>query len=44
MPLPAQCLCQAEAAAVLTAEGRSPGELDLMNYAEQQAGVAGREA
>lgn len=35
---------RAEAAAVLTAEGRSPGELDLMNYAEEQAGVAGREA
>lgn len=28
---------RAEAAALLTAEGRSPGELDLMNYAEGQA-------
>lgn len=27
---------RAEAAALLTAEGRSPGELDLMNYAEEQ--------
>jgi uncharacterized damage-inducible protein DinB len=31
---------RAEAAALLTAEGRSPGELDLVNYAEEQA--AGR--
>jgi len=28
---------RAEAAAGLTAEGRSPGELDLINYAEEQA-------
>ncbi len=28
---------RAEAAALLTAEGRSPGELDLINYAEGQA-------
>lgn len=27
---------RAEAAALLTAEGRSPGELDLTNYAEEQ--------
>jgi uncharacterized damage-inducible protein DinB len=27
---------RAEAAALLTAEGRSPGELDLINYAEEQ--------
>jgi hypothetical protein len=26
------------------AEGRSPGELDLINYAEEQAGGAGTEA
>jgi len=32
---------RAEAAALLTAEGRSPGELDLINYAEEQA-AAGR--
>jgi uncharacterized damage-inducible protein DinB len=31
---------RAEAAALLTAEGRSPGELDLINYAEEQAGSA----
>ncbi len=31
---------RAEAAALLTAEGRSPGELDLINYAEEQAGGA----
>ena len=31
----------AEAAALLTPEGRSPGELDLINYAEAQAGDAG---
>jgi uncharacterized damage-inducible protein DinB len=35
---------RAEAAALLTAEGRSPGELDLINYAEEQAGAAGRES
>jgi uncharacterized damage-inducible protein DinB len=35
---------RAEAAALLTAEGRSPGELDLINYAEEQAGVDGTEA
>ncbi len=29
---------RAEAAALLTAEGRSPGELDLINYAEEPAG------
>ena len=29
---------RAEAAALLTAEGRSPGELDLIDYAEEQAG------
>ena len=28
---------RAEAAALLTAEGRSPGELDLVNYAEERA-------
>ena len=28
---------RAEAAALLTAQGRSPGELDLINYAEEQA-------
>ena len=28
---------RAEAAALLTAEGRSPGELDLIEYAEEQA-------
>lgn len=32
---------RAEAAALLTAEGRSPGELDLINYAEERAEVAG---
>jgi uncharacterized damage-inducible protein DinB len=35
---------RAEAAALLTAEGRSPGELDLINYAEERAGVGGTEA
>lgn len=30
---------RAEAAALLTAAGRSPGELDLFNYAEEQAAV-----
>jgi uncharacterized damage-inducible protein DinB len=34
---------RAEAAALLTAEGLSPGELDLINYAEEQAEV-GKEA
>jgi uncharacterized damage-inducible protein DinB len=29
---------RAEAAALLTAEGRSPGELDLFDFAEEQAG------
>jgi len=28
---------RAEAAALLTAEGRSPGEIDLIFYAEEQA-------
>ena len=28
---------RAEAAALLTAEGQSPGELDLINYAEEEA-------
>jgi len=28
---------RAEAAALLTGEGRSPGELDLINYAEERA-------
>jgi uncharacterized damage-inducible protein DinB len=32
---------RAEAAAILTAEGRSPGELDLINYAEEQGVAAG---
>jgi uncharacterized damage-inducible protein DinB len=32
---------RAEAAALLTAEGRSPGELDLINYAEEQAARRG---
>lgn len=38
---------RSEAAALLTAEGRSPGELDMINYAEALAGrseEAGREA
>ncbi len=35
---------RSEAAALLTAEGRSPGELDLINCAEEQAGVGGAEA
>ena len=30
---------RSEAAALLTAEGRSPGELDLMDFAEAQAGT-----
>ncbi len=29
---------RAEAAALLTAEGRSPGELDMINYSEELAG------
>ena len=32
---------RAEAAAILTAEGHSPGELDLINYSESLVGVAG---
>ena len=35
---------RAEAAALLTGEGRSPGELDLINYAEEQTGVDSTEA
>jgi uncharacterized damage-inducible protein DinB len=35
---------RAEAAALLTAEGRSPGELDLIIYAEEQAGVGDTKA
>ena len=31
---------RSEAAALLTAEGRSPGDLDLGDYAEQRAGAA----
>jgi uncharacterized damage-inducible protein DinB len=31
---------RSEAAALLTAEGRSPGELDMVDFAEEQAGVA----
>jgi uncharacterized damage-inducible protein DinB len=31
---------RAEAAAILTAEGRSPGELDLINWAEERAETA----
>ena len=34
---------RSEAAALLTAEGRSPGELDLIDYAEQRAGVISTE-
>jgi uncharacterized damage-inducible protein DinB len=32
---------RAEAAALLTAQGRSPGELDMINYAEELAGAGG---
>lgn len=32
---------RSEAAALLTAHGRSPGELDMINYAEEQAGRGG---
>jgi uncharacterized damage-inducible protein DinB len=35
---------RSEAAALLTAEGRSPGELDLINYAEEQAASGRSEA
>ena len=35
---------RAEAAALLTTEGRSPGELDMINYAEEQAAGAGGDA
>ena len=35
---------RAEAAALLTAEGRSPGELDLINYAEEQAEATPRDS
>lgn len=35
---------RSEAAALLTAEGRSPGELDLISYAEEVAGVSGNQA
>lgn len=35
---------RAEAAALLTAEGRSPGELDMINYAEEQAAGASASA
>jgi uncharacterized damage-inducible protein DinB len=34
---------RAEAAAILIADGRSPGELDLIDYAEEQAGLGSRE-
>jgi uncharacterized damage-inducible protein DinB len=30
---------RSEAAALLTSEGRSPGELDMINYAEELAGA-----
>ena len=33
-----------EAAALLTAAGRSPGELDMINYAEEQAAASSAEA
>jgi uncharacterized damage-inducible protein DinB len=32
---------RSEAAALLTAEGKSPGELDLINYAEELAAASG---
>jgi uncharacterized damage-inducible protein DinB len=32
---------RAEAASLLTAEGRSPGELDLVDYSEEQAAATG---
>ena len=35
---------RAEAALLLTAEGRSPGELDMINYAEELAGRGGSES
>jgi uncharacterized damage-inducible protein DinB len=35
---------RAEAAALLTAEGRSPGELDLVNYAEERAQDGSKQA
>ena len=35
---------RAEAAALLTAKGRSPGELDLINDAEEQAGGGNTDA
>jgi uncharacterized damage-inducible protein DinB len=35
---------RAEAAALLTGEGRSPGELDLINYGEEQAEVGNVDA
>ena len=35
---------RAEVAALLTAEGRSPGQLDLIDYAEEQAAAAVAEA
>lgn len=35
---------RSEAAVLLTADGRSPGELDLIKYSEEQAGRGGTEA
>jgi uncharacterized damage-inducible protein DinB len=35
---------RAEAAALLTAEGRSPGELDLVNFAEERAQAGSKQA
>jgi len=35
---------RAEAASLLTSEGRSPGELDMINYAEEEAASAGSRA